>query len=44
MVNKNLITLLLERWVVKVKNGPELEVKGNLLAHELTIGESRDKV
>jgi uncharacterized protein YxjI len=43
-VKKALITPLRERWVVKVKNGPDLEVKGNILDHEYTIGEGRDKV
>jgi uncharacterized protein YxjI len=44
MVKKAMITPLRERWVVKIKNGPDLEVKGNLLDHEYTIGEGRDKV
>lgn len=30
--------------MVKIKNGPDLEVKGNILNHEYTIGEGRDKV
>jgi uncharacterized protein YxjI len=30
MIKKALITSVRERWVVKVKNGPDLEVKGNL--------------
>lgn len=33
-----------KRWVVKIKGGPDLEVKGNILDHEYTIGEGRDKV
>ena len=44
MVKKALITPLRERWVVKVKDGPDLEVKGNILDHEYTIGEGRDRV
>jgi uncharacterized protein YxjI len=44
MVKKALITPIRERWVVKIKNGPDLEVKGNILDHEFTIGEGRDKV
>jgi uncharacterized protein YxjI len=44
MVKKALITPVRERWVVKVKGGPDLEVKGNILDHEYTIGEGRDKV
>ena len=43
-VKKALITPIRERWVVKVKNGPDLEVKGNILDHEYSIGEGRDKV
>jgi len=44
MVKKALITPVRERWVVKIKDGPDLEVKGNILDHEYTIGEGRDKV
>jgi uncharacterized protein YxjI len=44
MVKKALITPLRERWVVKVADGPDLEVQGNLLDHEYTIGEGRDKI
>jgi uncharacterized protein YxjI len=44
MVKKALITPIRERWTVKVKNGPDLEVQGNILDHEYTIGEGRDKV
>jgi len=44
MVKKALITPVRERWVVKVGEGPDLEVQGNILDHEYTIGEGRDKV
>jgi len=44
MVKKALITPVRERWVVRIKNGSDLEVKGNILDHEYTIGEGRDKV
>lgn len=44
MVKKALITPVRERWVVKVENGPDLEVHGNILDHEYSIGEGRDKV
>ena len=44
MVKKALITPIRERWSVNVKGGPDLEVKGNILDHEYTIGEGRDKV
>ncbi len=43
-VKKALITPVRDRWVVKIKDGPDLEVKGNILDHEYTIGEGRDKV
>jgi uncharacterized protein YxjI len=44
VVRKALISPVRDRFVVKVRNGPDLEVKGNLLDHEYTIGEGRDKV
>ena len=44
MVKKALITPLRDRWVVKVGNGPDLSVQGNILDHEYTIGEGRDKI
>jgi uncharacterized protein YxjI len=44
MVKKAMITPVRERWTVKVKNGPDLEVQGNILDHEYSIGEGRDKI
>ena len=44
MVKKALISPVRERWVVKVTNGPDLEVRANILDHEYTIGEGRDKL
>ena len=44
MVKKALITPVRERWVVKIGDGPDLDVKGNILDHEYHIGEGRDKV
>jgi uncharacterized protein YxjI len=44
MVKKALITPIRERWSVNVKGGPDLEVQGNILDHEYSIGEGRDKV
>jgi uncharacterized protein YxjI len=44
MVKKALITPIRERWSVNVKGGPDLDVQGNILDHEYTIGEGRDKV
>jgi uncharacterized protein YxjI len=44
MVKKALITPLRDRWVVKVADGPDLDVQGNILDHEYDIGEGRDKI
>ena len=44
MVKKALITPLRDRWTVKIKGGPDLEVQGNILDHEYRIGEGRQKV
>jgi uncharacterized protein YxjI len=44
LVKKAMITPLRERWEVKVMNGPDLEVKGNLVDHEYTIGEGPARV
>lgn len=44
MVRKALITPLRDRWTVKVGNGPDLEVQGNILHHEYTIGEGNGKI
>ena len=44
MVKKALITPVRERWVANVADGPDLEVQGNIVDHEYTIGEGRDKI
>ncbi len=44
VVKKALITPLRERYVVKLGAGPDLDVQGNLLDHEYSIGEGRDKI
>jgi len=44
MVKKALISPIRDRFIVKIKDGPDLDVKGNILDHEYTIGEGRDKV
>ena len=44
MVKKAIISPIRDRFTVKIKNGPDLEVKGNILDHEYTIGEGRTKV
>jgi uncharacterized protein YxjI len=43
-VKKAMITPLRERWTVKVADGPDLDVKGNILDHEYTIEDGRSKV
>jgi len=43
-VKKALIAPLRDRWNVKVKNGPDLDVQGNILDHEYAIKQGRDKV
>jgi hypothetical protein len=32
------------RWIVKIGDGPDINVRGNVLDHEYTIGERRDKI
>jgi uncharacterized protein YxjI len=44
MVKKAIISPVRDRWVVKVGNGPDLDVQGNILDHEYNIGEGRDKI
>ena len=44
VVKKGLITPLRDRWTVKVADGPDLEVKGNLVDHEYAIEDGRTKV
>lgn len=44
MVKKAIISPVRDRFTVKIKNGPDLEVKGSILDHEYTIGEGHDKV
>ena len=43
-VKKALITPLRDRWVVKVGDGPDLEVQGNILNHQYTLGEGDRKI
>jgi len=44
MVKKALVAPLRDRWVAKIGNGPDLEIQGNILDHEYTIGEGRNKI
>ena len=43
-VKKAMIAPMRDRWTVKVANGPDLDVQGNLLDHEYTISEGRNRV
>ncbi len=43
-VKKALITPLRDRWSINVADGPDLEVKGNILDHEYTIEDGRSTV
>ena len=43
-IRKAMITPLRDRWTVKIGDGPDLQVQGNLLDHEYSIGEGRDKI
>jgi uncharacterized protein YxjI len=43
-VKKALITPIRERWTVRIGSGPDLDVQGNILDHEYSIGEGRDKI
>ena len=43
-IKKALLTPFRDKWDVKVKNGADLDVQGDILAHEYTIKQGRDKV
>jgi uncharacterized protein YxjI len=43
-VKKALITPLRNRWTVKIRSGPDLDVQGNILDHDYEIKEGRRKV
>ncbi|MBP1467228.1 LURP-one-related family protein [Candidatus Chloroploca sp. M-50] len=43
-VRKALITPVRDRWTVKIGGGPDLEVQGNILHHEYTIGDGDRKI
>lgn len=43
-IKKALITPLRDRWDVKVRNGSDLDVQGDFLAHEYTIKQDGQKV
>ena len=43
-VKKALITPVRDRWTIKIGNGPDLEIQGNIVDHEYKIEEGRNKV
>ena len=43
-VKKALITPVRDRWTIKVGDGPDMEIQGNILDHEYKIEEGRNKV
>ena len=43
-VKKALITPVRDRWTIKVGNGPDMEIQGNIVDHEYKIEEGRNKV
>jgi uncharacterized protein YxjI len=43
-IKKAIISPVRDRWTVKIKGGPDLDVQGNILDHEYRIGEGRQKV
>ena len=44
IVKKALITPLRERWIIKIEDGPDLHVHGNILDHEYRIERDDAKI
>ena len=44
VINKGLIAPLGDHWTVTVRGGPDLDVQGNILDHEYSINERRNKI
>lgn len=44
VVKKAFLTPLRDKWDVKVKDGPDLDVQGDILDHEYSIKQGRDKI
>lgn len=44
LVRKALISPLRDRWEVKIEDGPDLDVQGNILDHEYTFTDGRTPV
>jgi len=43
-IKKGLISPVRDRWSVKIGNGPDMEVKGNIVDHEYKIEEGRTRI
>jgi uncharacterized protein YxjI len=43
-VKKALITPVRDRWTIKIGDGPDMDVQGNILDHEYRITAGREKV
>jgi uncharacterized protein YxjI len=43
-IKKAIISPVRDRWSVKIGNGPDMEVQGNILDHEYKIEQGRTKV
>lgn len=44
LVRKALISPLRDRWMIKVHNGPDLDVQGDIFDHEYSIRQGRHKI
>lgn len=44
VIKKGIIAPLGDHWTVTVRNGPDLDVQGNLLDHEYSINQKRRKI
>lgn len=44
MVKKALISPLRDRWTVEIEGGSDLDIRGNIVAHEYTFTEGRAPV
>jgi uncharacterized protein YxjI len=44
IIKKGLIAPLGDHWTVNIKGGPDLDVQGNILDHEYSIMQKRNKV
>jgi uncharacterized protein YxjI len=43
-IKKAIISPVRDRWTVKIGNGPDMEVQGNIVDHEYKIEEGRSRV